>query len=127
MARRLEELSGPWKGFWTQERVRGYMRLHLQFREANLSGTGNDPIGSFEIVGILCDDGQRVMFTQQYRTHGVEYAGQWDGTMIYGKWTLHDEAFTEIGEFEIWPDRDESFQLSEVAAWEHGLVVPGGS
>lgn len=127
MARRLQELSGPWKGFWTQERVRGYMKLTLRFGEKDVTGSGNDPIGAYDISGILCDDGQRVLFTKQYRTHTVEYMGQWDGTMIYGKWTLHDEAFTEVGDFEIWPEQDDPMEFSEFALFEHGLAVPGGA
>lgn len=124
--RKLQDLNGPWKGFWTQERVRGYMKLQLRFSETGIEGTGNDPIGSFDVSGLLCDDGERVIFTQQYRTHGVEYAGQWDGTMIYGRWTLHDESFTEVGEFEIWPDHDELAELQAAMAGEQGLSYPGG-
>lgn len=103
------------------------MKLQLRFMESGLDGTGNDPIGSFDVSGILCEDGSRVIFTQQYRTHGVEYAGQWDGTMIYGRWTLHDESFTEIGEFEIWPDRDELVELQASISQEHGWSIPGGT
>ena len=103
------------------------MKLSLRFGETDVTGSGNDPIGAYDISGILCDNGDRVMFTKQYRTHAVEYAGTWDGTMIYGKWTLHDEAFTEIGEFEIWPDQDESLELMAAGSFEHGLTLPGGA
>lgn len=105
--RSLKDLSGPWSGWWIQESVRGNMRLRLSFANSNINGGGNDPIGQFEISGIWSDDSQRVLFTQQYRTHSVEYVGQWDGTLIYGKWTLHDQFFSESGEFEIWPDQEE--------------------
>jgi len=102
--RDLRDCSGPWKGFWTQDLVRGHMRLNLAFSGNNINGGGSDPIGSFEVSGIFSDETLRVLFTKTYRTHTVEYSGVWDGHFIYGRWTLHDEQFTEIGEFEIWPE-----------------------
>jgi hypothetical protein len=104
--KRLEECSGPWSGFWLQDLVRGNMRLRLVFKSSNINGGGNDPIGEFTITGIYQQDSERVIFTQVYKTHSVDYSGVWDGQMIYGRWTLDDAVFTESGEFEIWPDKE---------------------
>jgi hypothetical protein len=104
--RRLGECSGPWAGFWLQELVRGNMRLRLLFDSANVNGGGNDPVGEFTVTGIYTEDTERVLFTQTYKTHSVDYSGVWDGQLIYGKWTLMDSVFTESGEFEIWPEKE---------------------
>lgn len=102
----LSDCSGPWSGFWVVDRSRGHMKLRLSFSESNIDGGGNDPIGSFSISGIYSQDGERVMFTKVYKTHATDYSGTWDGYMIYGRWTVQDELYTETGDFEIWPDRE---------------------
>lgn len=122
--RDLRDCSGPWKGFWTQELIRGHMRLTLQFAGTNIDGGGNDAIGSFDVKGIFSDETGRVLFTKAYKTHSVEYSGVWDGNFIYGKWTLHDEQFTEIGEFEIWPEKEEEMAGAGAATISEGLKLP---
>ena len=123
--RDLRECSGPWKGFWTQDLVRGSMRLSLQFAGNDINGSGNDPVGSFDISGIFSDETQRVLFTSAYRTHTVDYSGVWDGHFIYGRWTLHDDQFTEIGEFEIWPEEErEKVEVGSASVSEgHGIPL----
>ena len=124
-ARDLRTLSGPWSGFWIQDLVRGYMKLKLHFVGTNLNGGGNDAIGSFEVAGIFSDETGQVLFTVTYRTHTVDYSGTWDGQFIFGKWTLHDESFSEIGEFEMWPDKEETDPMSGIESLEDSLALPG--
>ena len=89
------------------------MKLQLTFTQAgDVSGEGADPGGRFQITGIFSRENDRVIFTKVYDWQSVDYTGLWDGMMIYGKWTLHDEEYGEQGEFEIWPDKDESEALS---------------
>lgn len=107
-SRSLADCSGPWTGFWILELTRGQMKLRLDFAAGNINGGGNDPIGAFTVTGIYSPETERVLFSSQYKTHSVEYIGLWDGNMIYGKWTLSDTIFTETGDFEIWPDREQS-------------------
>lgn len=122
--RDLRDCSGPWKGFWIQELVRGNMRLTLRFAGSNIDGGGNDPVGEFVVTGIFSDETGGVLFTVAYKTHTVEYSGTWDGNFIYGKWTLHDEQFTEIGEFEIWPEKQEEMVTTGAATISEGLLFP---
>lgn len=90
------------------------MRLTLRFSGSNIDGGGNDPVGAFSIAGIFSEETQRVLFTKTYRTHQVEYSGQWDGHFIFGRWTIQDDYYTEIGDFEIWPE--EANEMVEVGA-----------
>jgi hypothetical protein len=122
--RDLRDCSGPWKGFWIQDLIRGHMRLTLQFSGSDVNGRGNDAKGEFQVSGIFSDVNGGVLFTTTYQTHAVEYAGTWDGNFIYGKWTLHDEQFTEIGEFEIWPEKEEEMAGVGTATISESLGMP---
>jgi hypothetical protein len=102
----LRTLSGPWSGFWIQELVRGNMKLRLTFHENSIFGSGRDPMGEFQISGMFSND-QRVMFTKDYGATTVDYSGTWDGMLIYGRWNLHDQNYSEAGDFEIWPDKED--------------------
>ena len=116
----LQELSGPWSGFWIQSQIRGYMRLRLQFYGAQLIGGGSDCAGYFEIRGSLNPDGN-VAFVKKYSTYAVHYDGRWDGRMIAGLWTmrhpiLYGQArfLEEKGDFEIWPETGESESIADL-------------
>jgi hypothetical protein len=116
----LQELSGPWSGFWIQSQIRGYMRLRLQFSGPQLAGGGSDCAGHFEIRGALNSVGI-VSFAKAYPTHIVHYEGHWDGRMIAGLWTMrhpvvfgHARFFEEKGDFEIWPEVGESESISDL-------------
>jgi hypothetical protein len=100
------------------------MRLTLKFAGSNINGGGSDQVGAFKIAGIFSEETQRVLFTKTYRTHEVEYSGQWDGHLIFGRWTIHDDYYTEIGDFEIWPE--EANEMVEVGAATSGetLEIP---
>lgn len=116
----LQELSGPWSGFWIQSQIRGYMRLRLQFYGAQLIGGGSDCAGYFEIRGSL-DPAGSVSFSKTYSTYVVQYDGRWDGNMIAGLWTMRHPVFygysrylEEKGDFEIWPETGESESIGEL-------------
>jgi hypothetical protein len=126
MNRPLESCCGPWSGFWIQGWTRGNMRLKLDFLNGSVNGTGNDLSGDFEIVGIYSTDTDRVLFTKTYRWQSVDYSGLWDGQLIYGKWVLHDNEYSDEGEFEIWPDKDEEFLHALSGSAEDMRSLPGG-
>lgn len=100
------------------------MRLNLRFQGNDIDGGGSDPVGEFKVSGIFSETTGGVLFTKTYATHAVEYSGSWDGAMIYGKWTLHDEQFTEIGEFEIWPEKEEQLASAGAAVAGEELKFP---
>lgn len=118
----LKELSGPWCGFWIQAQLRYHMRLRLQFVGGRLIGGGSDCAGDSEIQGALDEQGT-VVFCKSYPTHVVHYEGRWDGLMISGLWTMRHpvlygraQFLEERGEFEIWPEADESLSISELVS-----------
>lgn len=106
--RDLRDLSGPWVGFWVQAGRRGEMRLTLRFGEASVEGEGSDRVGDFTVSGRHEASGA-VAFGKHYGSHGVDYAGTWDGAMIAGRWRLQTWLAGRMGkgEFEIWPLRDD--------------------
>ena len=106
--RDLRDLSGPWVGFWVQAGRRGEMRLAVRFGESSVEGGGNDRVGPFTITGHHEAIGV-VGFGKEYPSHGVDYAGIWDGAMIVGRWRLRTRFAGKMGrgEFEIWPEGDD--------------------
>lgn len=85
------------------------MRLTLTFREQYIEGKGSDRVGPFHIRGLYTAETESVSFVKSYPTHAIDYAGTWDGSMIFGHWELRRRLrFTaDRGEFEIWPEREE--------------------
>ena len=106
--RSLRDLSGPWVGFWIQDRERGAMRLTLRFGESSVEGGGNDPLGSFTLSGRHEASGV-VGFGKAYASDEIEYHGVWDGEMISGTWRFARREFgvANLGVFEIWPESDD--------------------
>lgn len=125
MIRDLRECSGPWSGFWLQGLVRGLMKLNLKFEYTNVDGHGKDPMGDFRVGGMFSPGTWRVLFTKSYTSHSVDYTGTWDGTMIYGRWSLHDDHYSEAGDFEIWPDTQEEMVGVGASSIEEFLSMPG--
>lgn len=123
--RDLASCSGPWSGFWIQGWTRGNIKLSLRFDDGSIVGDGGDPGGRFQVSGIFSPDTQRVLFSKEYQWQIVDYSGIWDGRLIYGKWTLHDEEYSEQGEFEIWPDHGDEGQLSLAGLAEDVKAMPG--
>lgn len=119
----LRDFSGPWSGFWTQEMIRGHMKLRLRFYETNIQGDGTDRTGTFSVAGMFSESTGRVIFSKTYPSHTVDYVGTWDGSLIYGKWTIADEEFSESGDFEIWPDKEDAGLLTLSESWSDKIFV----
>ena len=118
--RSLTEVSGPWVGFWIQDPVRGWMRIHLKFGKGKISGKGSDQIGVFSIRGRYSDGGN-VVFVKRYTWHRVSYVGRWDGAMIFGNWEI---AGLDWGEFEIWPEAEyEAIRFEDVEETQERTLV----
>lgn len=90
-----------------------------------MDGRGTDPMGSFDLSGIFSAENGRVLFTVAYTSHEVEYSGVWDGHLIYGKWTVHDDHFTESGDFEMWPEKTEERVGAGSASYGEEHSLPG--
>lgn len=101
------------------------MRLDLRFAGTDMDGRGTDPMGSFDLSGIFSAENGRVLFTVAYTSHEVEYSGVWDGHLIYGKWTVHDDHFTESGDFEMWPEKTEERVGAGSASYGEEHSLPG--
>lgn len=101
------------------------MKLRLTFHENAIEGSGRDPMGEFSIAGMF-SDGQRVIFTKDYGAISVDYMGTWDGMLIYGRWNLHDQNYSEAGDFEIWPDKDDEDVTSIAEQLGETLSMPAG-
>jgi hypothetical protein len=81
-------------------------------------------VGPFLVNGDFTFDGE-VSFSKVYASHRVQYAGFWDGTMISGDWRIeYSEQFVDLGEFEIWPQADESHGMLKSLEIEMG--TPAG-
>jgi hypothetical protein len=124
--RDLAECSGPWSGFWLLGWTRGHMKLNLRFTGTDIVGEGTDVGGPFQVNGIFSRETNKVMFTKAYQWQNIDYCGTWDGHMIYGTWSLHDQEYSESGEFEIWPDTEEESVRAWEASWSESLTAPGG-
>lgn len=109
----LENLSGPWQGWWVQGAHRGHQRLNLLFGEGKIMGSGGDDSGQFDVFGEY-DEGD-VWLVKRYLDWDVRYNGKWDGAMISGYWTIQSHGYFDSGSFEIWPVKGEE-TTSEVEA-----------
>jgi hypothetical protein len=107
------------------------MKLRLQFYGAQLIGGGSDCAGYFEIRGEMDSVGV-VRFGKKYSTYIVHYEGTWDGNMIAGLWTMRHPIqygsarfLEEKGDFEIWPESNESESIADLMREEesHALTA----
>ena len=105
----LYEKSGPWRGRWTQLKLRaaGTMRLHLTFEGPDIRGGGSDSSGPFTMDGSFDADTNEVAITKSYSFLTVLYRGRWDGVMIAGTSSIVGNQFFDTGEFEMWPESGE--------------------
>jgi len=95
--------SGPWIGFYNYRPggERHYMSLTLEFAGGIVTGSGNDDIGFFTIVGTYDIQELECNFIKTYPgSHEVSYRGFREGRGIWGVWEIPPGA---RGGFYIWP------------------------
>lgn len=123
----FNSLSGPWQGWSIQDGIRITESISLEIRNGNISGSGSDMDGEFELTGGYTERNNRVMLTRRYtRTtepsqEGVgipyDYDGLWDGTFVSGMW--HPRAVPSYGgPFEMWPADGTDGGLRQLVAEE---------
>lgn len=125
--RPLEDLSGPWAGWWIQGEVRGQETLSLEFAQGRIRGHGSDRDGTFQISGHFKSD--RVDLMKGYALLTVRYQGRWDGATISGEWRIGTREATISGPFEMWPLGDEmslqEFMVEEELVGASPAALPG--
>jgi hypothetical protein len=101
--------SGEWNGFYLQPSMgkdRFRMCLALTFKNATVTGEGQDSVWQFLIRGRYDRHSGEVTFHKHYRgMHSVYYRGFAEGKGIWGTWELlnSDCGFSDKGGFHIWP------------------------
>lgn len=98
--------SGPWIGYYRQNRTQSRQRLTLTFANGRIGGSGTDPAGPFDLSGTYDTTGA-VAWTKSYGTHRVFYDGSaTEGDGIPGTWSIKGAGgiAMDTGQFHIWPD-----------------------
>jgi hypothetical protein len=121
--RDFNDLSGPWTGLSTQEGVRLSESISLTIRAGQISGSGTDIDGDFDLDGTYTEGTQLVRLTRRYSrvtdpnrgTPGLpyDYMGRWDGAMVTGMWRQRDFP-ANGGPFEMWPSREEDMRELQI-------------
>ncbi|MEM7574604.1 MAG: hypothetical protein AAF433_16990 [Bacteroidota bacterium] len=97
--------AGVWEGFYTYREgptaTQCPMRCQMNFSEGQLSGSGNDNIGSFSWQGSYNKVAMSCTMTKSYTTHQVHYFGRVDENGIWGNWKLDNMH----GGFHLWPQK----------------------
>ncbi len=99
--------SGPWTGYFLDERIPGrhLMELHLVFASGSMTGEGRDWVGKFAVRGRYTLDDGKCYWTKRYvGRHDVFYDGFNEGKGIWGTWELTCAGLTAKGGFHIWPE-----------------------
>jgi hypothetical protein len=126
--------SGPWTGFFLDQRVPGKhrMELRLTFQSGSMSGEGRDFVGAFVIKGRYDVATGRCHWSKRYQgRHDVFYQGYNEGKGIWGVWELTDAGITARGGFHIWPEGmpdpsgDRLVEEADVPVAERELVTVG--
>lgn len=113
----LDELSGPWRGMSIQDGLRISESIRLTIGGGEITGTGDDADGHFDLEGNYDGDDvvliRRYTYTTEPSQEGVgipyRYLGKWDGAMIFGRWSpLVNPMYG--GPFEMWPEREEDLE-----------------
>lgn len=112
----FNSLSGPWTGMSIQGGFRLMENLRLTIVKNEISGSGSDVDGEFEIAGTFDPANGAVRLERRYTwvaagpSDGVgtpyEYSGHWDGAFVSGFWHQRDYILNN-GPFEMWPNREE--------------------
>ena len=126
--------SGPWTGFFLDQRLPGKHRMELQlaFSGGVMSGEGRDFVGTFLIKGRYDVVTGRCHWHKRYiGKHDVFYHGFNEGKGIWGVWELTEADMTARGGFHIWPEGmpdpsgDRLVAEADVPAPEKELVEAG--
>lgn len=93
--------SGPWRGYWDQSLVRGWMDLQFTFAAGRISGWGHDALGDFVVSGRYDLSTGQVTFEKLIiNRHLVNYQGECRAGMIAGRWSIPND---DQGPFRVWP------------------------
>jgi len=96
--------TGHWEGFYLQDGDRHRQTLELAFAQGKMSGTGDDPIGPFVILGEYDEEENSVAWVKQYlERHQVYYSGQMSNGRISGAWIIINYGRYLSDRFELWP------------------------
>jgi hypothetical protein len=134
--RQLQELSGPWRGRWTQSAspfvgaTTGIEKVNIEFGASSLEGVGEDCDGAFLFRGV--HDGTRVEFQKLYIAarwdvaESLTYQGIWNGEFIGGEWRDdNDPEHENCGPFELWPLKlEEKLSLQELEGINDNSATP---
>ena len=80
--------------------------FRLDFIGDAITGGGSDRDGPFTMIGEI--DGARVYLIKSYPWLVVRYDGVWNGLFVSGRSTIGPLAHGEFGNFEMWPEDEES-------------------
>ncbi len=125
--------SGPWTGYFLDQRIPGKhrMELHLVFQDGKMTGDGHDLVGAFTATGRYDVVTGACRWHKRYLgRHDVYYRGFNEGKGIWGVWELTDHGITARGGFHIWPEAlpDPTLErLSEEADVPGGELVEVGA
>ncbi len=117
-------VSGPWVGFFLDDRMPGkhWMELHLDFVNGVLSGEGKDFVGEFLVNGTYnLEDGKCQFIKQYFNKHAIDYSGFNEGKGIWGTWILTWAGITNRGGFHIWPKQ---FGSSDPSSLKESKKIP---
>jgi len=83
-----ETLSGKWQGFFLLDAKRYDFTLELLFKEAIVTGEGQDHSGPFTLEGVYSDEDLSLVLVKKYTTHTVEFRGHYKGDRAFsGEWS----------------------------------------
>jgi len=120
--RDIRECSGPWRGLWTQDDIRGAMAMRLRFDDCSITGEGSDNDGPFSLAGSYDPATETVQILKSYRTLAVQYEGSWNGQFVTGVSIIGYPFPLDLGIFEMWPESEEK-AMEELMA---ELAMPAG-
>lgn len=124
--RDIRQCSGPWRGLWTQDDIRGTMAMRLTFDGCAIAGSGSDRDGPFLLRGEYDPSAETVQILKAYRTLVVVYEGSWNGKFVNGVSIIGHPVPVDLGTFEMWPESEETSMeaLTGEADESTFLVIP---
>jgi len=114
--------TGRWRGYYVQFGRRADMELNLEFRDGDVHGEGEDPVGWFIITGTYDVDDGKVLVQKEYLgRHTVIYDGVAGADRhLRGDWTFrHSQG---RGPWHLWPIGDEA-DRAETTVVKQPIVI----